>query len=307
MLQRTLHPGENARPLRIGGSSGLSGVVQGIRNDIRPRYRRICAAESRYAAVLKASVFSKNGQAAKLKMVLASQGASGDNTSSLQYIVENARFQNSSVAALSGANAPITRADVVSYALYYAGQTTRSTDSQWSSILARVQGPLKQAVDRFLTGDATMVSQAFAWMAQDFLANEAIYAAGRFTNWNGLAKKYGKEVRLYECNHEITAPSDTWCSTNLADASYGNTASAIGKIQRFFNAFFDSAQYQAVVAKYLQDFYSLSQSTGFSVSAFCAPSPWLVFPKSVQSDGTGDSLQRPYGNWRANVNWNASH
>lgn len=261
----------------------------------------------RQIADILRNVFAKNGQAAKLKMVLAGQGASGDTAAGLLYVVENVRFQNSSVPQLSGANAPITRADVVSYALYYSGQSTRATDSGWSSIVDKAKGPLKQAVDQFLSGDATAVSSAFAWMAKDLLVMEASLASGRFTNWNGLAAKYSKEVRLYECNHEITAPSASWCATNFGDSSYGNASSAIGKIQLFFNAFFDSAEYQAVVAKYLSDFYSLSQSGGFSLSAFCAPDPWLVFPKSVPLDATGDSFSRPYANWRANANWNASH
>lgn len=289
------------RAARYGAS--LLGLSSGNFADISGWY----GLRFRQIADIVRDVFAKNGQSSKLKMVLACQGATGDTTASLQNVVENARFQNSTVSELSGPNAPLTRADVISYALYYTGQSTRSTDSGWSSILDKARGPLKQAVDQFLSGDPAMRSTAFAWMAQDLLVNEAAHATGRFKNWNTIAAKYSKEVCLYECNHEITAPSAAWCTNNLGDASYGNTNSIAGKIQQFFNAFFDSVEYQTVVSKYLQDFYSLSQSASFSLSAFCAPDPWLVFPKASPSDTTGDSLGKPYANWRANVTWNASH
>jgi hypothetical protein len=290
-----------ARAARYGSSFfGLSGGNNAnISGWYGYRFRQI-------ADILR-NVFAVNGQSAKLKMIFSSQGASGDSVSSLQTVIENTRFQNKSVPALSGTSAPITRADVVSYALYYAGQTTKSSDAGWSMIADKVKGPLKIAVDQFMSGNAKEIATAFVWMTDDFLTSEVSIVNGRFTNWNALASRYNKEVRLYECNHQILAPSAAWCMSNLGDASYGNTPTTAGKIQQFLNAFLASANYEGVVLKYLQDFYTLSQSAGFSLFGFATPQPWLVFPKSSQPDTSGDSFNAPFGNWRANAAWNKSH
>jgi hypothetical protein len=256
-------------------------------------------------AELVRSVFAANGQAAKVKMVYAGQGAQGDDATSLQIVVENSRFQNKAMAALSGANAPISRADVVSYAIYYGGMSTAASDKGWTAIAATVRGPLKTAVDQYMSGDPKLVAAAFAWMKNDFLQKEAKSLAGRFKNWNVLAAKYNKEVRLYEANHEVTPPSAAWCTSNLGDASYGD-ASTPGKIHQFLMAFYNSSAYQEVVTAYLSDFYALSQSAGFSLFGFCTPDPWSTFPKDLQSDVTGTSFMPPLANWRAHVAWNSA-
>jgi hypothetical protein len=252
------------------------------------------------------SVFMANGQAAKVKMVYAGQGAQGDSATSLQVVIENTRFQNKAVAALSGASTPISRTDVVSYAIYYGGMSTAASDNGWTAIAGTVRGPLKAAVDQYLSGDPKLVAAAFAWMKNDFLQREAQNLAGRFKNWNALAAKYHKEVRLYEANHEVTPPSEAWCAANLGDPSYGDTSGTRGKIHQFLLAFYNSDAYQEVVTTYLRDFYALSQSAGFSLSGFCSPEPWSTFPKDVPSDVTGNSALPPLANWRAHVVWNNS-
>ncbi|MCK1642985.1 hypothetical protein IVA95_36860 [Bradyrhizobium sp. 157] len=292
MTGRAMRYGANVLGLPASNNAHLSGWYAF-------RFRQI-------AEILR-NVFALNGQSSKLKMVLAGQGVNGETVTALQAAVENARFQNEALPSLSGTNAAIASADVVSYGLYYSSPSTRAHDAAWSGIVDKVKGPLKKAVDQFLSGDAKLISLSFSWMAQDFLATEAIVVNARFKNWNDLAAKYNKEVRLYECNHEIVAPSATWCATNLGDSSYGNTPSSAGKIQQFLNAFFDSSDYENVVSKYLQDFYSFSQSAGFSLFGVATPEPWLTFPKSAPGDPTGDVFKKPFANWRANATWNKSH
>jgi hypothetical protein len=255
--------------------------------------------------------FGANRQVKKVQIVLASQGAAGDDTSTLANVVENKRFQNVRFAELSGVNAPIAHADVVAFAQYYGGKNIGWLDKTWGTF-SDLSG-LKAVVDDYLSGDASMISRAFRWIENDFIGSGSpfeVYASnssGRWVNWNALARAYGKTVALYEFNHEVDAPSPAWTATHspFNDPSYGGQG---GKIKLFLLAWLASDSYQRVVETFIKQFYSRSQSSQCSVFGMCTPDPWLTFAKLNPTRDTslgGDSTQPPYANWRAHMRWNS--
>ncbi len=293
----------------IGGSSGAN-------------YSGYYGYRMRQVAAIIRSVFSSNGQSSKPRIILANQGAIGNTVSNITNVIENKRFQNTSFPALTGANAPILHADIVSYALYYGGASIPGYfDSEYTAAGAAVNA-LKTNVDLYLTGDPGNIATAFQWAKDDFLTasgflSHAVASDGRFENFNTLAASYGKTVMLYEHNSQFGAPSATWCTAApISDSTYGGEA---GKINQFLLAWMASSYYQDVQAAWLSYFYARSQSTSSSIFAMCTgsqfdgaatKSPWLTFAKlNPTTDLTygGDTTQTPYKNWDAHVAWNNAH
>lgn len=245
-------------------------------------------------------VFAARGQSGKVRMVLAGQGALGDKPDVLAYAIEDRRFRNEAVAEMRGDSAAINQADVISYALYYGGATF-SYGKGWDRAIAKAD-TVKALVADFESKAPDRIASTFAWMKNDFLegARATLSETGRFANWNRLAAKYGKEVMLYEGNHEVEPPGKEWCARYLGDESLGGPG---GRIDRLLLAFFGSADYETVVQTYLSAFYALSQSRAASLFFIPGASPWRVFPETGRMPG-GDTLNAPLANWRAHVKWN---
>jgi hypothetical protein len=256
------------------------------------------------AAAIIRGVFNAAGKGSKVKIILASQGSSGDNASTLTNVIENKRFKNISFPALSGANAPINSADYVAYALYYGGTTLWYTDAVYTANVGTVLPGLKTAADNYNSGVTSQIQTAFNFLKEDMTTNNPNYTSvvgnsGRFANWNTLAASYGKQVIMYEFNQQFDTPSASWCTTNIGDSTYGDQT---GKINALMLAFLASPQYAIVVERYMSAFFSFSQSLAMNLFGMCTANPWLTFPKIQPTLDTalgGDTTQTPFANWAA--------
>jgi hypothetical protein len=262
-------------------------------------------------AALIRNVFAAAGQSSKVKIILACWGTAGNNTTDITNYNENKRFQNASFAALRGANAPILSADIVAYGYYYQGQTLvgfqtgSSDDAEWTTIGSAALNA-KTAADDYASGDPARMKSALDWCRDDFTTNctffqtNTVGSSGRMENYNTLAATYGKQVVLYETNHEFNAPSTAWAAGSpINDSTYGGQA---GKLNDLIRAFLASPQYVQVVQQYQNYFFKRSQSLGMGLYGMCLADPWLTFPKLNPTTETtlgGDTTQTPYSNWAA--------
>lgn len=298
MTSRYAQQGLARWSLGASGSAGMHGAY--------------CYQTRRMSEVMKA-VFEDNGQGTKPKVVLANQGAAGNQASDLTTI--NAlRWHNESVPDLAGANGAINHSDVISYAYYASGNKLTWLDSQWTA-----NGNLstvKAAVDDFLSGDPVRIQTAFDWALADLTTDSIFYNttfSNRFTNFNAAAASYGLPVILYEANFQVAPPSTSFCANSIyfSDSTYGGHE---GKINQFLHAFYQSDQYYEAQWRWLELFYAHSQSAGGSMFALCQGEPWLTLQKrsplattnSVEALAGGDSRQPPYQNWVAHRDWNTS-
>jgi hypothetical protein len=263
-------------------------------------------------AALIRSVFAAAGQSSKVKMILACWGTAGNNTTDITNYNENKRFQNASFAALRGANAPILSADIIAYGYYYQGQTlvgfqqgSSSQTVEWNAVGSAALNA-KAAADDWASGDATRMKSALDWCRDDFTTNctffqtHTVGSSGRMENYNTLATTYGKQVVLYETNHEFNAPEVSWAAGSpINDGTYGGQA---GKINDLIRGFLASQQYLQVVQTYQNYFFKRSQSLGMGLYGMCLADPWLTFAKVNPTTDTtlgGDTTQTPYSNWNA--------
>jgi hypothetical protein len=255
-------------------------------------------------------IFAAAGQSPKLKIVLMSQGAMGDSIASLTSEIENKRFQNLKYAATSDVgNRAIDQTDYIGYAWYFRPNTILgdANDVGWN--LITLQPQLKAAVDSY-SADPTRTDGfdmlAAVWMA-DVNITSRLANPGRLANFDALAKKYDKQVVLYEYNQQVAAPSKQFTSGSPAwgnDGSYGGVG---GKIDLFLNAFWNSSQYQSVYSEMLKAFYTLERSLSSAQFSICTGPPWLTFPRyrpvNFPNNG-GDTTLAPYANWRAHAEIN---
>jgi len=129
----------------------------------------------------------------------------------------------------------------------------------------------------------------------------------QLANFDALAKKYDKQVVLYEYNQQVAAPSKQFTSGSPAWGNDGSYGGVDGKIDNFLNAFWNSSQYQSVYSEMLKHFYALERSLSGAQFALCTAPPWLTFPRyrpaNFPNNG-GDTTLAPYGNWRAHAEIN---
>lgn len=309
----------NARAKAAGLS--LMGLTGGNNAD----YKGYQGLRTRQIAEIMRPIFATAGQSAKLQIGLGVQISVGSSVANLQTQIEDLLFQNTSTATsgtlgtpatnLSGANAPILDVDFIAPGLYWYGSRCPWLDASWTTEYDNPPGGVTgiddvlAAADNFALGTVAGKKLAFDFMYDQHTGTGSRYAnvivddgTSWLRNWNALAVEHDKSIIMYECSHEMDAPSTSWCTGKSISTTYGGRG---GKIDLMFQGYKNSQQFERVEALFMNFFYSLSKSEAWSAYAMGIAPPWSWFPlQTTTSTLGGDTTQAGFGNWRAHCKRN---